>query len=273
MLVEGDGQVASHQTSHRFEAGTLRVTALLPGPQDTGLFDLLGEQYDRVIVLDDVSEIFAQRIALQILLAALGNQPDETGERVVKYRRRNSEETIHFSGGIIMISNLEIASGPVLQALKSRVHYLCYQPTDQQIAAMMRNIAANGWPAGNPQLSPDECLEVAEFLIAESQRHNCQLDLRMLVDKAFPDFLQHRNGNAETHWKDLILTTLREHVTDLAHTPQPKPSQKDEIEQERQLVLELFETYDKPEDQIMAWHAKTGKTYRSYYRRKKELGL
>jgi len=136
----------------------------------------------------------------------------------------------------------------------------------------MRNIAANGWPVGNPQLSPDECLEVADFLIAESQRHNCQLDLRMLVDKAFPDFLQHRNGNAETHWKDLILTTLREHV-DLAHTPQPKPSQKDEIEQERQLVLEICETYDKPEDQIMVWHAKTGKTYRSFYRRKKELGL
>jgi hypothetical protein len=116
-------------------------------------------------------------------------------------------------------------------------------------------------------------LGVAEFLIAESKSLNTPLDLRMLVDKAFPDYLQHRNGNAETHWKDLILTTLREHVTDLAHTPPPKQSRQETKDQELDLVREIMAAYETPEDRIMAWHAKTGKTYRSFYRRAEELGL
>ena len=235
-----------------------------------GLFDLLGEQYDRVIVLDDVSEIFAQKIALQILLAALGNQPDEQGTRVVKYRRHGSkEETVHFEGGIVMISNLEISTGPVLQALKSRVHYLCYQPTDQQIAAMMRAIAAKGWRS----LSPAECLEVAEFLIAESQRLNCQLDLRLLVDKAFPDYLQHQNGDAETHWKDLIVTTLEAKLIHLQHTEPAKASRQATKGKEQQLVREIMAEYQSREEQIAAWEAITKKSQRAFYRRAEELGL
>jgi len=77
-----------------------------------GLFDLLAQYHDRVIVLDDVSEILANRIALQILLAALGNQPNATGVRSVKYRRQGHDETVRFTGGIILISNLELHAAP-----------------------------------------------------------------------------------------------------------------------------------------------------------------
>jgi len=59
-----------------------------------GLFDLLAEQHDRVLVLDDVSEILTNRIALQVLLAALGNQPHATGTRIVKYRRQGRDITV-----------------------------------------------------------------------------------------------------------------------------------------------------------------------------------
>ena len=46
-----------------------------------GLFDLIQANQDRVIVLDDVSSIFNQPIALQLLLAALGNPHDDSGIR------------------------------------------------------------------------------------------------------------------------------------------------------------------------------------------------
>lgn len=232
-----------------------------------GLFDLLAEQHDRVIVLDDVAELFKQRIALQILLAALGHQPDETGARVVKYRRQGSEETIHFTGGIVMISNLELHSGGVLDALKSRVHYLCYTPSDEQIAAMMRSIAANGWRT----LDPDECLEVADFLIAESQRVGCHLDLRLLVNKAFPDYLQYQQGDCETHWKDLILTTLEEQLIELKHTTPAKAGRKKTKEQEQGLVRELLAQYETKDERIAAWQAETGKSQRAFYRRLDEI--
>jgi hypothetical protein len=234
-----------------------------------GLFELLSEQYDRVIVLDDVSAIFQDKIAVQILLAALGNQPDELGARVVKYRRKGSEDTIHFSGGIIMISNLRLHSGPVLQALKSRVHYLPYDPTDEQIIALMRAIAARGWRS----LSPKDCLEVAEFLIGQSRSLNTPLDLRMLVDKAFPDFLQYRNGDAETHWKDLIRITLREQVIDLTHTAQAKLSRQATKEKEQVLVRKIMDAYESKQDRITAWTSMTNKSERAFYRRVEELGL
>ena len=164
-----------------------------------GLFELLEENPDRVLVLDDVGHLLGQQVGLQLLLAALGNQPDGGGERVVRYRRQGRDATVRFTGGIVMVSNLELHDTPVLEALKSRVHVLRYDPTDEQVAALMRRIASKGWPASAPRVPAVECLEVAEFLVGESRRLAVRLDLRLLVDKSFPDYLQWREGHAETN--------------------------------------------------------------------------
>lgn len=237
-----------------------------------GLFDLLATFHDRVIVLDDVSQIFADKKALQILLAALGNQPDDRHTRIVKYRRQGHDETIRFTGGIIAISNLELHSQPLLEALKSRVHYLKYSPTDEQIAALMVEVAKKGWPGDDPKLTADECREVATFLIAESQRIKVRLDMRMLVDKAFPDFLQHRNGDCEAHWKDLIRTSLAEQMVELTHTKAEATIRQASKEQELGLLQEIMAIHSTREDQIAEWTGRTGKSERAFYRRLKELG-
>jgi hypothetical protein len=238
-----------------------------------GLFDLLEEQQDRVIVLDDVSAIFEQRIALQLLLAALGNQPDETGERVVKYRRQGRDATIHFTGGVICISNLELHGSPLLNALKSRVHYLEYDPPDEQMAALMRVISAKGWPSMSPVIAPDDCLEITEFLISESKKLDVRLDIRHLIDKAFPDYIQYRSGDAETHWKDLIRTTLEEQLLDLKHTPAKPRSRQDQKDLEQQIVREIVGTFATIEVRLAAWDERTGKSSRAFYRRLKEIGM
>src|SRR4051794_7817813 len=51
-----------------------------------GLFDLLDENRDRIIVLVDVSAIFNAPIALQLLLAALGNPHDGSKIRYIRYK-------------------------------------------------------------------------------------------------------------------------------------------------------------------------------------------
>lgn len=235
-----------------------------------GLFDLLAEQHDRVLVLDDVSEILVNRIALQILLAALGNQPDAVGARLVKYRRQGRDVTVQFSGGIILISNLELHAAPLLEALKSRLHYMRYDPTDEQIAALMRDIASQG--RRKPKLSPKECLEVAEFLIAESQKLGCRLDIRLLVDKAFPDFAQYRNHNTETHWKDLVLTTLQEQVLALKHTRGSSATRLMAKEDEHQIIRDILAACSTKAEKIAAWQEQTQKSERAFYRRLKEIG-
>ena len=240
---------------------------------DLGVFDLLEAQHDRVIVLDDVSSLFERKVGLQLLLAALGNQPDETGQRVVKYRRQGRDETIRFTGGIIAISNLELHSAPLLQALKSRVHYLKYDPTEDQIAALFLDIAGRGWPASRPLLSARECRSVAEFLIEEAGRRAVPLDIRMLVDKAFPDYLQHRSGNTEAHWKDLVRATLEEQLIDLTHTAVGgKTSRADRKKDEQEVVRDILAEYSTKPEQLAAWRDRVGKSDRAFYRRLEELG-
>lgn len=239
-----------------------------------GLFELLGEHRDQIIVLDDVSAIFEQRVALQILLAALSQQPDNSGARIIQYRRQGRVETVRFSGGIICISNLELHPAPLLQALKSRVHYLKYDPSNEQIAALMLAIAAQGWRAAGQWMNPAECKEVAEFLIVESRRLGCRLDLRLLVDKAFPDYLQHRGGDTEVHWKDLVIATLEEQLVELRHTHEACPgSRQGQKEHEQQVVQTLLAEYPTLQARLVAWQERTGKSTRAFYRRLGELGL
>lgn len=238
-----------------------------------GLFDLIAQNDDRILVLDDVSQILGQATSIQILLAALG-QPDDKGARVVRYKRRGHEEKVHFSGGIICVSNLELQKSALLQALKSRLHYLCYDPSDEEIAALMRQIAMHGWPQNKPTLTPDECLEVTEYLIAESKRLTSRLDIRNLVDKGFPDFFQHRCGHTETHWKDLVTTTLEEGVRNLRHSSSPIPkSRTNQKEEEYRVIRQILEEFQSPQERLTAWNARTkGKSSRAFYRRCKELG-
>ena len=148
----------------------------------------LAEQHDQIIVLDDVAEILANRIALQLLLAALGNQPNATGVRLVKYRQARPRRDGEVYRWHHYHLKFELHAAPLLEALKSRVHYLRYDPTDEQIAALMRKSLPK--VALKPKLSPEECRQVAEFLIAESQRIGCRLDIRLLVEKALPDYAQ-----------------------------------------------------------------------------------
>ena len=85
-----------------------------------GLFDLLREHPDEVIVLDDVSKLLRSETALQILLAALeGGSKPRLGRRV-EYRRLDRIDTFYFRGGIICISNLELRDEALLSPLRSR---------------------------------------------------------------------------------------------------------------------------------------------------------
>src|SRR5271154_3864013 len=120
-----------------------------------GLFDLLAEHPDEVIVLDDLVTIFRSDIALQILLSALEHPApgDRTRTRVVKYRRKGEEARVAFRGGIICITNRELHDDELLGAFKSRVHTLNYDPSDAQLGALMLDLADRGWPCGS--VSPE----------------------------------------------------------------------------------------------------------------------
>src|SRR5262249_60163758 len=123
--------------------------------------------------------------------------------RTVTYRTRHGSERILFYGGIIGVSNVPLRNDPLGQALASRVKMVEHEPSDEEIVAFMRSLAAKGWQ----DLPPAEHQKVVEFLISESQELNQRLDLRHLA-KARDDFQQWKHGKAKTDWRDLIRSSL-----------------------------------------------------------------
>jgi len=127
-----------------------------------GLFELLEAHPEDVIVLDDVAQIFQHSTAKQLFLAALGNPSDAAGTRIVTYRRQGGPLPAPFRGGIIAISNLDLPHDPMVDAIRSRVHPHKYDPSDGQIAALMRQIAANGFHFRHESMSVAECEVVVD---------------------------------------------------------------------------------------------------------------
>jgi phage N-6-adenine-methyltransferase len=232
-----------------------------------GLFDLILENRDRVIVLDDVSAIFNQPIALQILLGALGNRHDDTGVRNVRYKTARGDEVVAFSGGIIGISNLRISGhkNEVIRALNDRVFSINYDPSDNQIVALMLALARRGI-RGIPS---QECLTVCNFLLNEMRSRDIRPSTRLFVDKAMRDYELWKMQATETHWKDLIVSNLQEQVVELQH-PTSDLGRTEQIEADRRIAADIFLNFDARNERIEAWKQRTNKSQPAFYRRLKE---
>jgi hypothetical protein len=234
-----------------------------------GLFDLLDENRDKIIVLDDVSAIFNERTALQLLLAALDKPRDGSRVRYVGYKTATGYRTpIPFTGGLICISNLRLDGRhrEVLAALKDRVFVMNYDPTDEQIIALIRKIAE----AGVDGVSPGDAQAVARFLIEECKSREIRLTIRLFCDKAIKDFRLHAAGKCEADWRDLIRSNLEEQLIELEHATTDL-SRAEQIDAERRVALDVCLAFSLKHERIEQWKARTGKSQPAFYRRVAEL--
>ena len=233
-----------------------------------GLFELIAEHPEEVIVLDDLGAVLASDVALQILLSALEHPTSADRSRVVKYRRKGSEDRAVFRGGIICISNKELHDDEMLAAFKSRVHTLNYDPSDAQLGAMMLTIAGRGWPAGSahPTIAPEAALGVARHLIGEMLRLDCRFDLRLLVNKAFPDYQQCKDGEAESDWRDLVTASIEEHLVAVRHPAETPAGREARKEEERAILREIVSDHPSRDERVRAWIRRKGKSERAFYR-------
>jgi hypothetical protein len=222
-----------------------------------GLFSVLAEHPEHVVVLDDVSSLFANDQAMQILLAALDGEPKRP--RTVSYRSKDIDMKVIFTGSIIAISNVPLRCDPLARALGSRVVQLEHEPSDDEIAAFMRHLAAQGIDG----LSSNECTEVADFIVGETLGQKLRLDLRHL-NKAWQDYRQWKDKKAKSHWKDLVRTSLKK----LASEPLVPRTKKDEIDLQRQKVRDALKRF--PND-TPAQIAASGLKSSTFYARRKEV--
>ena len=233
-----------------------------------GLFELIAEHPDEVIVLDDLVTIFRNDIALQILLSALEHPSpgDRTRTRIVKYRRKGEEVRTAFRGGIICISNRELHDDELLGAFKSRVHTLNYDPSDAQLGALMLDLAGRG----RLPVPPEEAGMVARFVIEAMLRNESRFDLRLLINKAIPDYIQWKDGQTESHWRALVNAGIEQHVVAVPHSGK-RLSRAGRKEEEHALIRQIERDHPSKAARVRAWSQLTGKSSRAYRRRQNEM--
>lgn len=233
-----------------------------------GLFELIEANPNSVVVLDDVTAIFGASKALQILLAALGTPHDGSRTRTVRYKTATTDKVVYFEGSIIAISNLSLGehSNQVLQALQDRVHVMAYEPTDDEIEAQIYEIAGTS-PRG---VAAIEAIEVAAFLFKECRLLGIRPSVRLFIDKAIADYRLWKDENSESHWHDLVRSSVRQLVIPQQHGLRDM-TRKDQIAAERKLVADICAAYCNREARLRAWKENTGKSQSAFYRRFQEL--
>jgi hypothetical protein len=227
-----------------------------------GLFALLRDFPDVVHVLEDVETLFGDPHAFGVLRSALWGQPGSGGraERLVTWTTGKERGEVVFTGGVVLVANRPLVDLPELRALATRITVLHFRPTNEEVAAKMRAIARGGHTHGDLTLSPDGCLEVADEVIARSQRLHRNLDLRLYVN-ACQDRLQWEAGAAETHWLDLLDSRMKERTTTGTARPDSRADR-----QARELGI-LRELAGLPRaDRLVAWQRATGKSQAAMYR-------
>jgi hypothetical protein len=235
----------------------------------TSLFDEIAGNPAGIIVLDDVSELFKRADkGVQILLAALGSPSDGSRTRKVTYATARSRQIVHFTGGIIAISNLAIAEhrNGVLQALADRVHVQKFDPTPEQVEAAIYKIASE-CPSG---VAAGDAITVAEFLVEECKRQGTRLTIRLFVEKALQDFRMWTAEDCENHWKDLVRASVAGELVPQQH-PVRDMTRKDQAEAHRRIALAICQQYSDPKERCAAWTQMTSRQKSAFYARCDEL--
>ena len=236
-----------------------------------GLFKLLAEHADEILVLDDLGSIFRSEVALQILLSALVHPTAKDRSRIVKYLAQRRQQWVAFRGGIICISNKVLHDTELLGAFKSRVNTMNYNPSDGQLGALMLEIARHGWPSLQPTILPQDCEIIACFLIEEMLRLRVRFDLRLLVDKAFPAYQQWKDNETECHWQDLVTSFIEEQLVELQHSVEAPSIRAERKAQEHEILKQILREHRSRRECQEAWSKQTGKSARAFYRRLAEI--
>jgi hypothetical protein len=238
------------------------------------LFDVLAMYPDATHVLEDCEQLLNDKNAVGVLRSALWGQRQggDRGpqERWITWGAYNARMEILFTGGLILVGNKAPLDLPELQALKSRIPHMCLQPSDAQMRALMRHIAAKGFEHDGLTLGPDECREVCEFVIAESLSLHFPLNVRLLVN-SFLDRLQWSECESGVHWKDMVAAAIRERPVFFKEEV-VVGSRAARKAKELEIVREIRAQTNDRHERLRLWTERTGgKSEKSLYRRLAEL--
>ena len=150
--------------------------------------------------------------------------------------------------------------------LQGRIRTFHFRPTTSELVAMLRHLAET---IDHPYTDLEERREICEFIIAEAENSQQQIDLRLLKH-GLSDFEQYWRGEAAIHWKELIVSSMQDY-----YAPAPTPSRQERKSQEQDHILELIEETSEAggskEAVVEDWMKANEKKKTAFYDRLKEL--
>lgn len=229
------------------------------------LFTQLRDHPDRVHAFEDIEGLMQDPTAAGILRAALWGQRGADGKPVrrVTWKTGAGNEEVVFTGGILVLANAPLPDLPEMAAAQTRFVYHEFRPTAPELAAKLRQSAGRGYSHKGLWLEPAPCLEVAERVIGQCGRHRRPLNFRLL-EGALKDRLQWQQGEALTHWTDLVDSRVREEVA--VSGRQPEADREARLLDAARRVRAL-----PPSQQLTAWQGETGMSRATMFRWLKKL--
>jgi hypothetical protein len=234
-----------------------------------GLFLTFHKAPDAIHVMEDMERVTKDPDAQGVLRSALWAQPGH--DRTVTWTTAtDGPQRFVFRGGLILISNRPLADLPELRALATRIEVHRFEASDAELTALMRDLAGKGYRIRESVvISPEECVQVTEYLLKECRAVGCPLDLR-LQQKAFQTYLQYAADCSVSHWEDLIAASVREATCHFRHevnvtSPEARKAQR------RTIVRQILSTGSDAKEQERSYTEKTGASRADFYRRKREV--
>jgi DNA-binding transcriptional regulator YdaS (Cro superfamily) len=221
----------------------------------------IAEYPESIHLFEDCEKMYKTDVAASILRAACGSPKQRS--RTVTYETANEKYSVQFTGGIIIVSNEDLAKGKgALQAVASRFKPVKWDMTVQERIARILQIAGLGWSKGERYVDPKECHKVAEFLIKEmlTGELSAPVDIRTFVEHAMPAYLQHKEGRTTVDWKEIVKSKLCGQVNN-------NEKRTDRNDRLRQLALAIAsDTKLDRKAKVAKWTEETGMGQAIYYR-------
>lgn len=241
---------------HTLEEEKCHVKPLNARATPMGLYGVAKSYPESIIFVDDINHLWKQQGAQQIILSLAEGEADKP--RIVTYTQKNKQEEFEFSGGLIGASNLPLGHDPVANAIASRVQTFSFEPTDDMIHAFMRHLAKKGYK----DMKPKECEEVIDFVIQWGNASQRRIDLRHM-NKSWEDYRLHKANGTETHWQDLIRSSLAHIRVD----DEVMERRVDRQEDKRRIARDVMSKFKNDRTKRDAeWERQTGLSARMLYR-------
>ena len=131
-----------------------------------GLVDSLERSPTDIHFIEDAETLMEDKKTFGVLLALWSQSRKKPPEREITWTAFKTTIRFIFTGGIIIISNRNLADEiPEIRAIKTRINVLSIDVSSEEIRALMKKICLEGYIYGPDYMTPDECWEVATFVI------------------------------------------------------------------------------------------------------------